>query len=232
MGGSVNVFLRDHNGEFFKMTRWTNQLPYYFDFIGHVDDEREHLASYMKEWLVMRDDYNRNRHRQKFKRTYLGIIDDPFENEMTSWYFPSPRNIYNSEYGLIFVDCITKTILSYQDYTTIGELCCAGVSLSVSSGNQEDKQWHASLLKQVISKGCLNFRYYTGNTGKVADSGKVNSFNELLEMVTVPPGSRFRPGLTIFEIDNSPWNIVNGHKGDRKVGDLRCEIKEILKVKA
>jgi len=108
MGGSVNVFLRDNDRNFYKMTRWTNTLPWFLDCIGHAEDDEKHIEDYLEQWLGMKDDWKKNKK------------SGSFEHNMTPAYFPSPTRICRSEYGLVFVDYITKTVISCQDYTSVG----------------------------------------------------------------------------------------------------------------
>ena len=108
MGGCVAVTILDskHFGKTVKMLRWTNALGQLFKQVGFPLKDPNTLASYMKSWEVMRDDYKAHKKNKKFKL------------EMTDMYFPYSC-LAPCDYGLIVVDYTKNVILDMQDYDTL-----------------------------------------------------------------------------------------------------------------
>ena len=200
MGGNVNVFLRDNNRNFYKMTRWTNTLPSFLDCIGHVENEETHLDEYLESWLGMKEDWDKNR------KTSL------FELNMTSVYFPSPNRICRSEYGLVFVDYITKTIISYQDYTQIGVVGLAGFKMRY--GHDAMKS-----IFHIAEKGKMS---YNPKWFKPLIIKPVNDAKHMVKLLET------NDSAIHFLIDNSPWMIEQGMMHDIKFKDLKTKIDIIL----
>lgn len=199
MGGEVNVYIRDHSRTLYKMRRWTNTLPSYLLFIGH-ESEIKNLDQYMANWYEMEADWEKNGPK------------GPFQHAMTNAYFPSPQTIKYGEYGLVFVDYVTKTIISYQNYTNIGSFIAA--SYWVRFDDDERK-----LCRAVADRDALSFTspdLQRDVIFKVRGSGH---FDGLIKK---------QDSYIMFFVDNSPWVIKNGEKGDMKIRDLRKEIEKIL----
>jgi len=200
MGGCVNVFLRDKDRNFHQMTRWTNILPSFLDCIGNVEDEDEHLQEYMETWFEMKEDWEKNRQTADF------------EHPMTSMYFPSPTKICQSEYGLVFVDYITKTIVSYQDYTSIGIVSIAAIMVSYDNDERD------RILK-IADAGRISYQPFTLD---ISSRRKVEDTAHMEQLIKDREGD-----LPQFIVDNSPWNIIDCDKCVRFT-KIKSGINQIL----
>lgn len=200
MGGCVNVFLRDKDRNFHRMTRWTNTLPSFLDCIGNVENEDKHLREYMDPWLDMQKDWKENRKSKNF------------EHNMTPVYFPSPTRICRSEYGLVFVDYITKTIVSYQDYTSVGNVGLTSIVVSYDDSEREH-------ILKIANAGKISYQLDLFNP---LDIRKVKDANHMKEIIQAREGN-----YTQFIIDNSPWNIINCGKY-KKFSRVKLVIDQIL----
>lgn len=125
MGGSVAVTARRANGEEFRMCRWTNALPAYFQDARWIDGDESQLDEYLKPWLRMRKDFEKNFPGPQPKVNAPGDAwrkwGDAFEHNMTSVYAPYPYLAPHS-YGLVVIDYKTKTVLSMQGYSSLIEI--------------------------------------------------------------------------------------------------------------
>jgi hypothetical protein len=110
MGGNVAITVKEADGNLWKMDRWTNIIPYYFSQVSLYNGNFEHwFKEFMAQWLLMRDDYEKNKATGKFRQN------------MTSVYFPFDVTA-PSEYGLIVVDAQKKKIYSAQNYSKVAEI--------------------------------------------------------------------------------------------------------------
>jgi len=125
MGGSIAVTARRANGETVRMCRWTNSLPYFFQDARWLDGDETHLDEYLKQWYVMRDDYERNNPGPKPDDDDAADAwrkwSDAFEHNMTSVYAPYPF-LAPHGYGLVVIDYQTQTVLSMQGYSALTEV--------------------------------------------------------------------------------------------------------------
>jgi hypothetical protein len=129
MGGTVHVYIRMPSGEFFRMCRWTNSLGLLENAIIRPDIQTE-LDNYMKEWYKMREDYTQNKRSRRFVYP------------MTDMYFPSPTDINYGQYGAVFVDFVTKKLISYNDYCTFFVWYCAKFRLEAKMDEEDRDHWH------------------------------------------------------------------------------------------
>ncbi len=110
MGGSIAVTIREENGTEHRMCRWTNSMPWGLNNVKmlSIPPDPTHLAAYLKVWNEMRADYEANKSTGKF------------EFPMTDVYAPYPF-LAPEGYGLVIMDFQRKTILSKNNYTTLGQ---------------------------------------------------------------------------------------------------------------
>lgn len=109
MGGTVAFTLRTPEGQEYRMRRWTNIMPWALTNMALVNKEPEHISEMLEQWLLMKNDYERNHKTKKF------------EHPMTDVYTPyHGRCLYPCDYGLIVVDMQKNKILSMQGYTSVG----------------------------------------------------------------------------------------------------------------
>lgn len=199
MGGSVNVFIQDKNRKFYKMTRWTNTISSYLDFIGHIDEDKN-LKEYLYEWLKMKKDWDEN------------SPNGPFTHPMTQFYFPSPTKICEEEYGLVFVDYITKQIISYQDYTHPGVFGLATVKVRFD----EDK---IELMFAAAKNRKLSFFSYSDPKQKIKP---IEDKKHLWILLSSDDTSQN------FIIDNSPWKIYHFSTVQISFRKIKNKIQKIL----
>lgn len=123
MGGTTSVTLRKPDGEEFRMTRWTNSMPWGICNPRMFNADEAHMDAYLEQWLSMKDDYERNH------------IDGIFENEMTECYFPG-EGLAPCGYGLTVVDHVNHVILDMQGYTSFHNMNVAGISLDINKTDE------------------------------------------------------------------------------------------------
>lgn len=110
MGGTITIILRKPDGTEYRMQRWTNIMPYFLNNIRLVEENENHIEAFLKQWLSMKEDYERHKE------------DKQFEHNMTDVYFPL-EGLVPCEYGIIVIDMKTKVILDcFQNYQSIGIL--------------------------------------------------------------------------------------------------------------
>ena len=119
MGGTTSVTLRKPSGEEFRMTRWTNSMPYGICNAKMFDADEAHMDEYLEQWLDMKRDYEANKDTGNF------------EHNMTDCYFPS-AGLAPCGYGLTVVDHVTHTIFDMQGYTSFHNMSVAGVGLDIN----------------------------------------------------------------------------------------------------
>ena len=97
------------------MLRWTNVLPYYLTNLRFYQEDPDFIADFLKSWLDMSADYERNKDTGKF------------ENDMTECYVKHNHGLVPDEYGLIVIDYVNHVILTSQYYTRIGMMSSVGL---------------------------------------------------------------------------------------------------------
>ena len=125
MGGTVAVTLRKPDGAEYRMDRWTNSMPWGICNLKMLQSDEAHITEYLKPWLDMQDDWERNKE--------SGV----FENNMTSCYFPS-MGLVPCGYGLVVVDHINKVILDMQGYSGLDNIAPVSLSLELPRKMPED----------------------------------------------------------------------------------------------
>jgi len=138
MGGTVAVTLRKPDGTEYRMSRWTNSMPWGIGNMKLMRHDMNHVDTYLEQWLGMKDDYEKNKE--------SGV----FEHNMTDCYFPSSGMVPDG-YGLVVVDMVNNVILSMQNYTAFDSLCAASVAMDVH--NAADPDSNAAIFKEFINAG-------------------------------------------------------------------------------
>lgn len=110
MGGSLAWTLRTKDGAEYRMNRWTNTLPTLLHAPSFLDGTAHGIEDALSSWLAMKADWDINQ------------ASGDFALAMTPAYAPYPFGLMPSEYGLVVTDFVTNTILSAQDYTSLGRL--------------------------------------------------------------------------------------------------------------
>jgi len=118
MGGTTSVTLRKPDGEEFRMTRWTNSMPWGICNPRMFNANEAHMDDYLHQWLEMKEDYEKN------------VKTGNFEHNMTDCYFPS-EGLVPCGYGLTVVDHVNNVILDMQGYTSFHNMNVAGISLDI-----------------------------------------------------------------------------------------------------
>ncbi len=109
MGGTVAVTLRLENGEEFRMRRWTNSLPWFFNSTKFFSKDRSHINEYLKQWFEMKKDWEKNKE------------SESFEFNMTKCYSPYPAPLAPAGYGIVVFDFQKNAIISCQGYTSFNK---------------------------------------------------------------------------------------------------------------
>ena len=145
MGGTTSVTLRKPNGKEFRMTRWTNSMPWGICNPRMFNADEAHMNDYLKQWLDMKADYESNKD------------SGNFEHNMTDCYFPG-EGLAPCGYGLTVVDHVNNVILDSQGYTSFHNMNVAGVSLDINKvgeGKYECNMDDSSFLcfKEFLEEG-------------------------------------------------------------------------------
>jgi len=200
MGGSINVFVRKSDRTLIKMTRWTNTIRYLTALIGHVDEDT-HLASYMKEWLPMQEDWQENGPK------------GPFKHNMTPVYFPGPRQICKCGYGIVFADYVTKTVVGWQGYAELERIW----SSSIQYDRHEDSGFWPTLVK-LVENGQLRCNHMRNHNSKSS---------VLVKDLTVLEALSQAPDYYLI-VDNSPWTFESYMEHEIPYKKIRARIKELM----
>lgn len=210
MGGSVGVTLRLSDGQEYRMIRWTNSMPWGITNMGMVRKDPEHIQAYLRSWLEMKDDWDRNH------------ATGQFEHNMTDFYVPyDNRCLHPREYGLVVVDLLKDRILTMQDYTTFGKIYDVSVGLDLRgdpTGNDPDSNVHR--LRQFYEAGRSIRR--TNGIGQVAPP--TASFQDLLRIIE----SREQQDMYFdSELDMSPLVIEEFDRTVKGSQALRRRVLEL-----
>ncbi len=85
------------------MFRWTNGIPYFFNNLKFIEENKRHLSMYLRTWRDMVEDYTSGRNALSMAEVYV-----------------PEAGLIPSSYGLIVADYKTHTILDGNCYSTIG----------------------------------------------------------------------------------------------------------------
>lgn len=141
MGGTTSVTLRKPSGDEFRMTRWTNSMPWGICNAKMFNSDEKHIDKYLSQWLEMKRDYEKNH------------FGGNFEFEMTDCYFPS-AGLTPCGYGLTVVDHVNKVILDMQGYCSFDDMTVAGIGLEI---NKTDKGYEADVDPESSFSRMLEF---------------------------------------------------------------------------
>lgn len=161
MGGTVAVTLRKPDGTEYRMDRWTNSMPWGIGNMKMLKHDMAHVDDYLKQWLEMRDDYERNKATGKF------------ELNMTECY-ATPDGLAPCGYGLVVVDMVNNVILSMQDYTAFDSMCAASVQLDIPH-NTADADSNYQIFKEFFDAGQVKGML----TRDSFDNARSNNSNDL-----------------------------------------------------
>lgn len=203
MGGTIAITLRKPDGTEYRMDRWTNITPFYLSNIRLAEENETHIQEFLKEWFLMKDDYERHKD------------DKQFEQNMTDVYFPS-QGLVPVGYGLIIIDMKNKIILDcFQNYTTLGNLTTIRFIRNTdpkSSSPKEIQEAAAQFQEPFEKKRIKRFWEYIEEekTGKLKDvdiplSSTFQAFKEA--MITHP--------YAYIDLDLTPYTIER-FKSDSK----------------
>lgn len=116
MGGTVAVVVRLESGEEYRMHRWTNALPWFYNNIKFFQKDMTHIEEYLNQWKEMRDDWHANHETGKFAFN------------MTGCYAPYPAPLAPASYGIVVFDFMKNAVVSAQDYTSFDKCYLVGKS--------------------------------------------------------------------------------------------------------
>ena len=166
MGGTTSVTLRKPDGEEFRMTRWTNSMPWGICNPRMFNANEQHMNDYLKSWLEMKEDYEANKDTGNF------------EHNMTDCYFPS-EGLAPCGYGLTVVDHVTNTIFDMQGYTSFHNMNVAGVSLDINKVGEGKYECN------MEDSNFLCFKEFLED-GRITGIEAINKTNDGLELIPLP----------------------------------------------
>ncbi len=137
MGGSVAVTLRKPDASEFRMTRWTNSMPWGICNMKMFTADEKHMDEYLEQWLGMKKDWDKNH------------VGGNFKYPMTDCYFPS-AGLAPDGYGLVVVDHINNVILDMQGYTSFDNISIAGIGLDIDNTDVDSKYL---IFKEFLAAG-------------------------------------------------------------------------------
>lgn len=200
MGGTVAVTLRKADGTEYRMSRWTNSMPWGIANMRMLNGDEDHINAYLDQWLKMRDDYERNKDIGKF------------EYDMTDCYFPG-NGLVPDGYGLVVVDHINKVILSMQGYCSFNTIHAAGISLEFSGNvlgvSPEDDDSDTTRLREFWEAGRIIGWLTDKSTPPAQCKSRKDAylpidktFDEVIEIL-----KDYRTSMTIYEfgLDLGDW---------------------------
>lgn len=219
MGGTVTVVIRESDGTEHRMQRWTNSLPWGICNAKMLEEDRTHIDAYLSQWLSMKDDWDKNH------------FTENFQFNMTSVYFPSV-GFAPQEYGFVLVDFKTKHILTMQGYTSLSRVLGTAIHLEATGGiigADPDDETEAGRLSNLIRAGRVkSYRLY----GKKSEED-LPLPDWLLKDPSEPNVIKFVEShsknfsFMDFEVDLSPFTIIDYERGNLDVRDAYLKIKEL-----
>lgn len=207
MGGNVTVVIRESSGIEHRMQRWTNSMPWGICNVKMMNEDRTHLDEYLKQWFEMKDDWEKNKDTQQF------------QFPMTSVYFPS-IGFAPQEYGFVCLDFKSKTLISYQEYTSLNKMY-----MSAHRASDEDE---VQRLQDLIKAGAAKtYCYFDRDKGDMVDDVGLPAW--LLEH---PSNQNIRKFIeeyknTVFEININwhPFRLFDFKRGEIK--DAYQKVQEL-----
>ena len=113
MGGTLGFTLRKSPTEQYRMSQWTNMMPWAIDNMKLVNKDPEHIEGLIKTWL---EGYNK---------------------EDRHWAYSDPY-LAPSEYGLVVVDFVNNQILDCNHYHWFGQEHGVGLRNEFNSSRLDD----------------------------------------------------------------------------------------------
>ena len=112
MGGTLAVTIRDPQGQWHKMARWTNPTPYTFTSSDFLNGGKM-LTEYLQTWHEMCSDFDAWAAKGSPKEIDIGMAE----------VYCSPTGsrdmIAPDEYGLVYIDFIKKHFGTAKDIQTM-----------------------------------------------------------------------------------------------------------------
>ena len=193
MGGSVAVTLRKPDASEFRMTRWTNSMPWGICNDKMFNADEEHMDEYLEQWLGMKDDWDKN-HKS-----------GNFEFPMTDCYFPG-AGLVPDGYGLVVVDHVNKVILDMQGYTSFDNINVAGIGLDIDNTDVDSKY---SIFKEFMAAGKVKgvTTAESHKEGREYDELDTQDLDVWRDRIKNNFGSFGGAGIYQFIIDTAPFTI-------------------------
>jgi len=211
MGGSIAFILRENDGTEHRMCRWTNIISWAVTNMGIVNKDRSHVGDVLKQWLEMKDDYEKNKHTGKF------------EHDMTDVYIPHSGKLVPIDYGIIVVDMMKDVIISCQGYAAPGVFHQSAISYECLRSDDydaaSDKDSDTFRLKQFCDNNRIKkvFRRITRNKVEHYDKTDFKSVFALFR------SSNFN--FWHAEVDLSPFKLEKYDESD--FGKVRLRLKQL-----
>jgi hypothetical protein len=201
MGGVVKFIMRETSGKVHYMNRWTNIFPEIIHSSAFFNEDKDYIENIvLKQWIEMENDYQENKKTKQFKYP------------MTSVYFPSRKTISYSEYGIIFVDFITKKVISCNHYTSLNSVYLYKLGKQYADYSPD---FNLDDYKNIVSFEVYNM--------KTLDKKTFNTFEELVNFANICKNTI----EYVIPITVSGWTFVEYREKSKNVIE---DIKDTLKI--
>jgi len=210
MGGSIAVTIREADGKEHRMCRWTNYLPYLVNNPRLTQKDKTLIEEYVEGWYAMVDDWKKHKIYRKFKY------------RMTEQYAPYPY-LAPEDYGLLVIDMREDMILTMQGYTKIGKISAIFILLEIQDLVEGIKGDENSAIKRL--EGFYNvkkIKWIYDRRAKRYNYRKYEKFEDILAMV-----KREDSNFLEFEIDMSPFTVIEYEENRKGAEDMLKKIKEL-----
>jgi len=237
MGGTVAITLKTPDNKVYKMSRWTNIMPYFINNARLFLKEQKHIDDFLYQYNLMKKDWENNK------------ASGNFDFNMTDVYFPS-SGLAPEGYGLVVVDMVNDVTLSSQGYCSFERLHLFEVknlidrflhnNKNVSTdeaidyflNRQEDPEEGPNVI-QVIKE--LYDNDFITSVSKRSLGGKIkhlnlDKFKDFKSLIKyVLKGSILEKELNIkgFDVENfEEYNKEDGLKMKNRIKELGFELDE------
>lgn len=145
MSGHVSFVIRDKNKNIHKMVRHTSEIESFIQNPSFFSGDNDHLQSFLEEYKNLKEDY------EKHKK------DKEFKFKRTPFLFPVKESFSPQEYGIVFVDYVSKQVISCQGYMNPGLVGLASIFVA-SRQSKIDKGWKDQLKhwEEMFQQGLLS----------------------------------------------------------------------------
>ena len=191
MGGSINMAFRFSDGEACCFNRWTNNMG-----VLSCAEILEGDEGPVRDYIAMcrNNDY----------------LVDPS-------YMGRPVNVSSTEYGLVIIDYLSKTIIDCNSYTSLfGNIH----AFSIREGGEDD--WYANnytLIRKSLERGrgVIEKAYRRGSSKSIPTITRYDDISSLPVIMEKSRSDKDDLGdyFFIYEIDTAPWTYFSAY-GDRK----------------